>query len=110
MHRLPELICGFHRRGREEFPTLYPVACAPQAWAAGAVYMLLEACLGLRIEATSRRVSFLRPALPDSIEWIRITNLRVAEGSIDLLLERHPHDVGITFLRRDGDIEIIAVK
>jgi glycogen debranching enzyme len=110
LHRLPELICGFHRRGREEFPTLYPVACAPQAWAAGAVYMLLEACLGLRVEATAGRVSFLRAALPETIEWLRITNLTVADGSVDLLLERHPHDVGITVLRREGDIEIIAVK
>src|SRR5688500_4215358 len=35
LHRLPELICGFDRRS-DEHPTLYPVACAPQAWAAGA--------------------------------------------------------------------------
>ena len=109
LHRLPELICGFHRRGGES-PTLYPVACAPQAWAAGAVYLLLQACLGLRIDAAERRVSFSRAVLPDAIDWLRIMNLSVAEASVDLLLTRHTYDVGVTVLRRDGDVEIVAVK
>jgi glycogen debranching enzyme len=109
LHRLPELICGFHRRGGES-PTLYPVACAPQAWAAGAVYLLLQACLGLRIDAPERRVSFSRAVLPDTIDWLRIMNLSVADASVDLLLTRHTYDVGVTVLRRDGDLEIVAVK
>jgi glycogen debranching enzyme len=109
LHRLPELICGFHRR-RGEHPTLYPVACAPQAWAAGAVYLLLEACLGLRVEAAARRVTFHRGVLPESIARLRITRLAVADGSVDLLLERHPHDIGVEVVRREGDIEIVAVK
>ena len=46
-HRLPELFCGFSKRP-EQAPTLYPVACAPQAWAAGAVFLLLQSCLGMR--------------------------------------------------------------
>jgi glycogen debranching enzyme len=62
-HRLPELICGFER-GRGEAPTLYPVACAPQAWAAGAVYLLLEACLGLRIDALAGASRSTRPCCP----------------------------------------------
>jgi glycogen debranching enzyme len=109
LHRLPELICGFHRRG-EEHPTLYPVACAPQAWASGAVFMLLEACLGLRLEAEARRISFTRAALPDNVEWLQLSNLRVGNGRVDLLIQHHPHDVGITVLRREGDVEIVTVK
>ena len=46
MSRLPELFCGFTRRPHRA-PTPYPVACAPQAWSAGAVFGLLGACLGL---------------------------------------------------------------
>src|SRR5213075_1138820 len=53
LHRLPELFCGFPRRAGES-PTLYPVACAPQAWAAGAVFLLLEACLGLSVSAPNQ--------------------------------------------------------
>ena len=49
LHRLPELFCGFTGGGRE--PTLYPVACAPQAWAAGAVFLMLQACLGIHVDA-----------------------------------------------------------
>jgi glycogen debranching enzyme len=108
-HRLPELICGFHRRGGE-WPTLYPVACAPQAWAAGAAYMLLGACLGLEIDAAARRVSFRRSMLPDGVDWIRLTNLSVVDARLDLLLTRHAHDVGLQVLRRDGQVEILCVK
>jgi glycogen debranching enzyme len=109
LYRLPELICGFHRRAAER-PTLYPVACAPQSWAAGAVYLLIQSCLGLRIEATPERLTFVRTMLPESIDWLRLSNLRVGRARVDLLLERHPHDVGLTVLRREGDLEIVSVK
>jgi glycogen debranching enzyme len=108
-HRLPELLCGFHRRSGE-YPTLYPVACAPQAWAAGAVYMLLSACLNLHVDAPKRRVSLNRAMLPESIEWVRLSNLSIGEASIDLLLTRHAHDVGITVLSRRGEVEIVHVR
>ncbi len=109
LNRLPELICGFHRR-IGEFPTLYPVACAPQSWAAGAVYMLLQACLGLKIDARARRLVLRRAMLPESIDWLRITNVSVADASVDLLLTRHRFDVGTTVVRRDGDLEIVSVS
>ena len=109
LHRLPELLCGFHRR-RGEFPTLYPVACAPQSWAAAAVYLLLQSSLGLTIDAAGRRVWLRHPTLPERLDWLRVSNLSVPGGRVDLLLTRHPHDVGLTVLRRDGDVEIIAVK
>jgi glycogen debranching enzyme len=109
LHRLPELICGFHRRGGES-PTLYPVACAPQAWAAGAVYLLIESCLGLRVSAIEHRASFTRAALPEGLKWLQLTNLTVGDARVDLLLERHPHDVSVTVLRREGHVEILGVK
>jgi glycogen debranching enzyme len=109
LHRLPELICGFDRRD-DEHPTLYPVACAPQAWAAGTVYLLLAACLGLQIDARSKRVSFSRAELPRNVDWIQLSNLSVGDARIDLRLERHPHDVGVTVLRRAGQIEIVTIK
>jgi glycogen debranching enzyme len=109
LHRLPELICGFPRRGRE-YPTLYPVACAPQTWAAGAVFLLLAATLGVHIDAPARRISFSRGRLPDAIDWLRLTDLAVGDARIDLRLERHPHDVGATVLRREGQVEIVTIK
>ena len=108
LHRLPELICGFTRRSRE--PTLYPVACAPQAWAAGAVFLMLAASVGVQIDAPARRVSFSRGRLPESIDWIRLTDLAIGDARVDLQIERHPHDVGVTIIRREGDVEIVTVK
>jgi glycogen debranching enzyme len=109
LYRLPELICGFHRR-QNGFPTLYPVACAPQTWAAGAVFLLLQACLGLEVDASNRRVSFTCAVLPESIESLRIVNLHVGDASVDLLLTQHAHDIGITVQRRDGQLEVVAMK
>jgi glycogen debranching enzyme len=108
LHRLPELICGFPRHGRE--PTLYPVACAPQAWAAGAIFLLLGASLGMQIDAPAQRISFCRGRLPETLDWIRLTDLQVGDAHVDLQLERHPHDLGVTVIRRDGDVEIVTVK
>jgi glycogen debranching enzyme len=108
LHRLPELICGFTRRGPA--PTLYPVACAPQSWAAGAVFLMLGASLGVHIDAPARRISFSRGRLPEAIDWIRLTDLEVGDAHVDLQLERHPHDLGVTVIRREGDVEIVTVK
>ncbi len=109
LHRLPELICGFHRRF-EERPTLYPVACAPQAWAAGAVYLLIQASLGLQVDACDRRITFDRAMIPESVERVHLYNLRVGEAEVDLLLERHAQDVGVSVLRRQGEVDIVAIK
>jgi glycogen debranching enzyme len=109
LHRLPELFCGFPRRAGEG-PTLYPVACAPQAWSAAAVFMLLQASLGLRVDARKSRISFSYPLLPASVNDVRIHNLRVNDASVDLLLQRYGQDVGINVLRREGNVDITMVK
>jgi glycogen debranching enzyme len=108
LHRMPELFCGFPRRTAQG-PTLYPVACAPQSWAAAAVFLLLQACLGLTIDATRRRITFTRPLLPPFLDNIRIGGLAVADARVDLLCQRHDSDIGIRVLRRDGDLEIVMV-
>jgi glycogen debranching enzyme len=109
LHRMPELFGGFRRRPGEG-PTLYPVACSPQAWAAGAVFHLIQACLGLRIEAATGRVYLRHPLLPSFLEEVRIRGIRVGAGSVDLRFSRHPGDVGVTVLARTGDIEVVTVK
>jgi glycogen debranching enzyme len=109
LHRLPELFCGFARRPAEG-PTLYPVACAPQAWSAAAVFLLLQASLGLDIQAPERRIRFYYPLLPDFLKEVHIQNLRVGDATVDLLFIRYDQDVGISVLRREGPVEIIMVK
>ena len=109
LHRLPELFCGFRRRPAEG-PTLYPVACAPQSWAAGTVFMLLQGCLGLSVDGIQKRVTLTRARMPEFISSVRITNLQVGNGAVDLLLERHPLNVAISVLKTTGDVEIVTVK
>jgi glycogen debranching enzyme len=109
LHRLPELICGFPRRPGKG-PTLYPVACSPQAWAAGAVFLVLQSCLGLSIHAKQSRIYLHHTALPEALPQVRIRNLRIGKASVDLAFERHTETVGFDILRRDGEIEIVAVR
>ncbi len=108
-HRLPELFCGFHRRTGEG-PTLYPVACSPQAWSSGVVFGLLQATLRLSIDADARRLSVDRATLPPFLSWLRVLNLDLTFGSVDLLFERHPLDVSVTVLHKRGDFEVRVVK
>jgi glycogen debranching enzyme len=105
LHRLPELFCGFVRRPGEG-PTLYPVACAPQAWSAGSVFLMLQACLGMSIHGAEERIRFSNPTLPQFLQEIKIDNLRVGKATVDLMIERHPQDVSVRVLRMDGQIMI----
>jgi len=108
LHRIPELYCGFPR-DEGQGPILYPVACAPQAWSAAAVFLMLQACLGLRINALESKVSLVRPTLPPFLSRAKITNLRIGGASADLLLVRHEHDVTVNVVRRSGDLEVVVV-
>jgi len=65
--------------------------------------LLIQASLGLHIDAPTGRVIFSRPALPLSLPELRIFNLEVAGGQVDLLLTRHDEDVSVRVLRRSGN-------
>jgi len=109
LERLPELFCGFPRRVGQG-PTLYPVACSPQAWAAGSVFLLLKAVLGLDIDALEQRITFRWPALPDFLDELWISNLHVGKACVDLRLQRYPGDVGITVLRKSGNVQLATLR
>jgi glycogen debranching enzyme len=107
LSRMPELFCGFPRQSGEG-PVIYPVACNPQSWATASIYLLIQACLGLSIQAPENKIYFDHPRLPDFIDEMTIHNLRVNSASLDIRLERHARDVGIDVFRREGDVEVIA--
>ena len=106
--RLPELFCGFRRR-EGKAPTSYPVACSPQAWSAGAVFAMLQACLGLTIDAASRQVAFRYPRLPPRVERVSLRNLTVGDGSVDLTLYRYSGAVGLNVDRRSGKLDVATL-
>ena len=107
LHRLPELFCGLERR-QEEGPTLYPVACAPQAWAAAAPFLIIQACLGLTVHGAQNRVVFERPCLPEGIPHLSIRGLRLADSSVDLHFERQADTVRVQVLEKQGEVEVVA--
>ncbi len=107
LRRLPELFCGFARRERNA-PTQYPVACSPQAWASATPLCMLQASLGLELLDRTGEVKFYRPMLPHFLDHLRLRNLRLSSGSVDVLLHRQDKNIGITVTRRDGDVVVVT--
>ncbi len=85
--RMPELFCGFPRFPGEP-PVAYPVACLPQAWSAGAPFMMLQACLGLQVDGLNGVVHVYDPRLPIGIDRLAIEGLRVGGEVLDLVFVR----------------------
>jgi glycogen debranching enzyme len=109
-YRLPELFAGFSRTDYEG-PVPYPVACSPQAWAAGALPSMLIAGLGLAPEALDRRLRVRRPLLPRHLGRAMVRGLRVGDSTVDLLFERDTPSaagVAVTDVRVDGDLEVVV--
>ncbi len=109
LQRLPELFCGFNAR-RNEGPTAYPVACSPQAWAVGAVFLMLQACLQIEIDGIEKCVVFNKPQLPDFLNKVTIANLKV--GNSYCHFEVHRHDYGVSFhvIQKPDDWEVLIKK
>jgi glycogen debranching enzyme len=109
LRRLPELFCGM-RKQRDKGPILYPVACSPQAWAAAAPFGMLQACMGLEIDATQRIARLKYPRLPDRIDELQVLGLPIGEARVDLMLRRLGETVSVSILRREGDAEILTLQ
>jgi glycogen debranching enzyme len=108
LRRLPELFCGF-QRSRERGPTLYPVACSPQAWAAGTPFMLLQAALGLEFDPDHNEIQLRAPQLPSFLDEVTLRNLRLGRSSLDLTVRRHGTDVSLQILRNEGQVRVAVV-
>ena len=108
LRRLPELFCGFQRE-RRRGPTLYPVACAPQAWASATPFTLLEAALGLEFEAQRGEIRLRNPRLPAFLNEVILRELQLGSSSVDLRVRRHGDDVSLEVLRTRGQIQVSIV-
>ena len=103
--RLPELFCGFRRR-RGAAPTLYPVACAPQAWAAATPFLLLQACLGLEFDPASRAIRFRNPRLPAFVDEITLRDLGFEDAKVDVTLRQVGDHAAVRVLRNTGAVQV----
>jgi glycogen debranching enzyme len=86
-YRLPELFCGVQRRPFDE-PVHYPVSCSPQAWASGAMFLILSSVLGIRPSAQRKELNIVNPSLPDWLDYLKLRNLRVGNTRVGLDFSR----------------------
>ncbi|ABF42260.1 Amylo-alpha-1,6-glucosidase [Candidatus Koribacter versatilis Ellin345] len=82
-YRLPELFCGVQRRINDE-PVHYPVSCSPQAWASGAMFLILTSVLGIRPSAQRKELNIVNPELPDWLDHLHVRNLRIGNSRVGL--------------------------
>jgi glycogen debranching enzyme len=105
--RLPELFCGFDRASTGS-PIAYPVACSPQAWAAGSALMLIRTMLGLQADAPNHRLTLDRPILPAGLTKVVVRGIQVGDASCDLLLHRWRGLTSAEVLRKDPGLEVVV--
>jgi glycogen debranching enzyme len=105
--QLPELFCGFPRAAGEP-PIAYPVACMPQAWAAGAPFMMLQACLGIRIDGWKGEIYVERPCMPIGIDRLLLRDLPLGNQNVDLEFERLGAAVVVPQVSQPGRVRVIV--
>jgi glycogen debranching enzyme len=104
--RLPELFCGFTRRTPSR-PVQYPVACSPQAWAAGAPFLLLQAMLGVSALAHENLLTVNKPHLPRWLNHVELRNLRVGNSTLSLIFRREGETTGFSLIAKEGDVRVV---
>jgi glycogen debranching enzyme len=111
LQRLPELFCGFARRPNEG-PTLYPVACSPQAWSIGAVFLCLQTCLGIQVDGAAQRITICRPLLLPGVDELTIGGLAVGSARVDVTFHRRRSGEGcaVDVTPLEGEVQIRLLK
>ncbi len=105
-YRIPELFTGFAAKDYH-VPVRYPVACHPQAWGAGTIPYIIEILLGIKPESFDHRLRIVRPLLPDYVDRMTITGLRVGSARVDLRFDRSAEGAGARIIKIEGDLNVI---
>ena len=106
-YRLPELYCGFSRE-ESQLPVPFPVACVPQAWAAGAPFSLLQTMLGLRADAAANTLELVHPELPEWLEKVVVGDMTVGRAVVDLHVYRSRGGTGVEVVRKSADLNVVV--
>jgi glycogen debranching enzyme len=107
-YRLPELFCGIERRDYDE-PVQYPVSCSPQAWASGAIFLLLTSILGIRPSAHRRELNVVNPALPPWVDYLNVRNLRIGGSRVGLDFTRRADRTFCNVVDIEGDKLLVNI-
>ena len=98
-NQLPELYTTIARDERS-FPVQYLGANIPQAWAAGAVFALLQAILGFKPDAPRGKL-YVDPLLPHWLPDLTVLDLRVGSHRFDIRFWRSDGETQFEVLRGD---------
>ena len=109
LRRLPELFCGFNRE-RRRGPTLYPVACSPQAWASATPFALIQASLGLEFVPATNEIRLRTPHLPPFLDEVILRDLQLGDARSDLKVRRHGDQISVELLRSRGNIQVSVIS
>jgi glycogen debranching enzyme len=105
LYRLPELFSGF-QRGKYNMPVKYPVACSPQAWSAGTIPYMLIAALGLTPDALNKRLLLVKPHIPQWLNKVNITDLRIGKASVNMEFRREENGTLVNVVKKQGDLDV----
>ena len=108
-YRVPELFCGYDR-AEYRIPIRYPVACSPQAWAAGSTLLFLRAMLGLVPQAPRNELWIVHPELPPWLRTVTIEQLPIGNCSVDLRYQRQADHTFTEVLRIRGNLRVVFVE
>jgi glycogen debranching enzyme len=107
--RMPELFCGYDR-AQYRVPVRYPVACSPQAWAAGAALLFLRSVLGLIPHAPEGELWIVRPELPEWLHAVTLERVPVGTAHVDLHYQRQADHTFTEVLRIQGNLRVVFVE
>jgi glycogen debranching enzyme len=107
-YRLPELFCGV-QRGEYDEPVHYPVSCSPQAWASGAMFLMLTSVLGIRPSAQKRELNIVNPVLPPWLEFLYLRNMRIGNSRVGLDFTRRGERTFCNVVDLEGDKLMVNV-
>jgi glycogen debranching enzyme len=101
-NQLPELYTSPERH-EAAFPIQYLGANVPQAWAAGSVFTLLRAILGLVPDARRGKL-YVDPELPRWLPALTVLDLRVHRHTFDIRFWRDGEETKFEILRGDPKV------
>jgi glycogen debranching enzyme len=107
-YRLPELFCGVQRR-EHDVPVHYPVSCSPQAWASGAMFLILSSVLGIRPSAPKKELNIVNPQLPDWLNHLHVRNLKIGNSRVGLDFTRRGERTFCNIVDVEGEKLVVNV-
>jgi glycogen debranching enzyme len=105
-YRLPELYCGYSDQLGAPVP--YPVACSPQAWAAGTPLTFVQALLGLQPNALTRQIT-IKPALLNGMNDLKVEQLQIGNGTLSLRVSRVDNEPKLEILSNQTGYELVIL-